>query len=76
MTGENKNKNTANLLLQNAIIVFENFAAPIFGEDPSHLYPELRIVNNTMPISSNLSESAGKDSTVGYLLGNVFPIFC
>ena len=69
-TDENKN----NPRMQNAI-ENENLAAPMFEKNPNQLYPQVKFVNNPMPISSDLSEVPGKDPNVIYLLGNVPPKF-
>ena len=42
----------------------ENVAAPFYEENPTSLYPHVHIVNNSIPISSNITESKGKDLNV------------
>ena len=50
-------------------------AAPMYKENPNQLFPQVRIVNDSMPICSNLSESLGNDPNVVYSFGIVRPNF-
>ena len=56
-------KNYGILRMQN-VTGNETLAAPICEENPSSLYPHVHIVNNPTPISSNRTESQGKDPNV------------
>ena len=67
-------KTNGNLRVQNAI-GNETLAAPMYEENPNHLYPQVHILNNSMWISSNLSESLGNNPNVVYPLWNVPPNF-
>ena len=69
-----ENKNNANLRMLNAI-GNETLAALMYEENLNQLHPKVRIVNNSMPISSNLSEPLGNDPNVVYPLGSVRPVF-
>ena len=42
----------------------------MYEESPSSLYPHVHIVNNPIPISSNTTESQGKDPNVFHSSGN------
>ena len=70
MQDSDKNKANGNLGVQNEI-VNETLAAPMYEENSNQLYPPGNIVNNPIPISSNLSESLGNDTNVVYPLWNV-----
>ena len=48
----------------------ETLAAPMYEENPTSLYPHVHIVNNPIPISSNITESQGKDPNVFHSSGN------
>ena len=69
-----ENKNIGNLRMQN-VTGKETLAAPMYGKNPTPFYPQLQIVNNLMPTSSNLSEPLGNDPNVVYPLGHVPPNF-
>ena len=69
-----ENKNNGNLRMQNAT-GNETSAAPKYEENPSHINPQVYIVNKPMPIGSSLSEPLGNDPNVVYPLGNVSPNF-
>ena len=49
----------------------ETLAAPMYEHNPNHLYPQVHIVSNQMPISSNLSERLGNDPDLVYALFKV-----
>ena len=59
-TDENKNVNRR---MQN-VTGNETLAAPMYEENPTSLYPQVHIVNNPIPISSNITESQGNDPNV------------
>ena len=42
----------------------------MYEENPTSLYPHVHIVNNPMPISSNITESQGNDPNVLHSSGN------
>ena len=42
----------------------ETLAAPMYDKHPSSLHLHVYIVNNPIPISSNITESQGKDPNV------------
>ena len=42
----------------------ETLGAPMYEENPTSLYPYVHIVNNPIPISSNITESQGNDPNV------------
>ena len=48
----------------------ETLAAPLYEENPNSFYPHVHIVNNPIPISSNITESQGKDPNVFHSSGN------
>ena len=58
-----ENKNHGNIRMQN-VTGNETLAAPWYEENPTFLYPHVRIVNNPIPISSNITESQGIDPNV------------
>ena len=64
-----ENKNNGNLGMQN-ITSNETLAAPMYEENPTSLYPHVHIVNNPIPICSNITESEGKDPNVFHSSGN------
>ena len=64
-----ENKNNGNLCLQN-VTGNESLAAAMYEKSPTSLYPHVHIVNNPMPICSNVSESLGKDPIVFHSSGN------
>ena len=66
-TDENKNK--SDLRMQN-VTGNETLAAPRYEENPTSLYPQVHIVNNPIPISSNITESQGNDPNVFHSSGN------
>ena len=45
-------------------------AAPMYEENPTSLYPHVHIVNNPIPISSNMTEPQGNDPNVFHSSGN------
>ena len=47
----------------------ETLAAPMYEENPTSLYPHVYIVNNPIPISSNINESRGNDPNVFHSSG-------
>ena len=69
-TDENKNK--GNLRMQN-VTGNEFLAAPMSEESPTSLYPHVHILNNRMPVSSNISESLRIDPSVFHSSGNAPP---
>ena len=69
-----ENKIDGNLRLQNAR-GNGTLGAPMFEENPSQLYPQLHILDNPMPISSNLLEALGNDLNVVHQLRKFPPIF-
>ena len=64
-----ENKNNGNLRMQN-ITGNETLAAPMYEENPTSLYPHVHVVNNPIPISSNIPESQGNDPNVFHSSGN------
>ena len=64
-----ENKNHGNLCMQN-VTGNETLAAPMYEEIPTSLYPHVHIVNNPIPISSNITESQGNDPNVFRSSGN------
>ena len=64
-----ENKNNGNNRMQN-VIGNETLAAPMYEQNPTSLYPHVHIVNNPIPISSNITESQGNDSNVFHSSGN------
>ena len=48
----------------------ETLAAPMYDKHLSSLYPNVNIVNNPIPISSNITESQGTDTNVFHSWGN------
>ena len=62
-------KKNGNLRLQN-VTGNEALAAPMYEENPTSLYSQEHIVNNPFPISSNITESQGKDLIVFHSSGN------
>ena len=71
MYENDENKNNGNLRMQN-ITGNETLAAPMYEENPTSLYPHVHIVNNPMPISSNVAESLGNDPN-GFILQEMLP---
>ena len=51
-----ENENIGNIRMQN-VTGNETLAAPMYEENPTSLYPHVPIVNNPIPISSNITES-------------------
>ena len=47
----------------------ETLAAPMYEENPFSLHPHVHIVNNPIPISSNITESQGNDPNVFHSSG-------
>ena len=70
MYDSDENKTNGNLRVQNTL-GNETLGASMYEENPNQLYPQVHIVNNPMPINSNLSESLGNNLHVVYTLGNV-----
>ena len=66
-TDENKNK--GKIRMQN-VTGNETLAAPKYEENPTSLYPHVHIVNNPIPISSNITESQENDPNVFHSSGN------
>ena len=64
-----ENKNNGNIRMQN-VTGNETLAAPMYEENPTSLYPHVHIVNNPIPISSNITESQGNDPNVFHSSGN------
>ena len=64
-----ENKNNGNIRMQN-VTGNETLAAPMYEENPTSLYPHVHIVNNRVPISSNITESQGNDPNVFHSSGN------
>ena len=64
-----ENKNNGNLRVQN-VTGNETLAAPMYEENPTSLYPHVLIVNNPIPISSNIIESQRNDPNVFHSSGN------
>ena len=60
-----ENKNNGNIRMQN-VTGNETLAAPMYEENPTSLYPHVHIVNNPIPISSNITESQGNDPNVSF----------
>ena len=50
-------------------------AAAMYEKDPNQMCPQVHIVGNPMPISSNLPEPLWNDRNVVYPLSNVTPNF-
>ena len=48
----------------------ETLAAPMYDEKPTSLDPHVHIVNNPIPISSNITEPQGNDPNVFHSSGN------
>ena len=69
MLETNENKNNGNIRMQN-VTGNETLAAPMYEENPTSLYPHVHIVNNPIPISSNITESQGLDPNVFHSPGN------
>ena len=63
-----ENKNNSNLRMQD-VTGNETLAAQIYEENPTSLYPNVHIVNNPVPISSNITESQGNDPNVFHSAG-------
>ena len=63
------NKNNGTLRMQN-VTGNDTLAAPMYEENPTSLYPHVHIVNNPIPISSNITESQGNDPNVFHSSGN------
>ena len=74
MHHSDENKAKGNLGVQNTIGI-ETLAPPMYEENSNHLHPPRNIVNNPMPIRSNISELLGNDPNVVYPLGSVPPNF-
>ena len=64
-----ENKNNGNLHMQN-VTGNENLAAPIHEEKPTSLYPHVHIVNNPIPISTNMTECQTNHPNVSLSSGN------
>ena len=64
-----ENKNNGNIRMQN-VTGNETLAAPMYEENPTSLYPQVHIVNNPLPISSNIAESQGNDPNLFHSSGN------
>ena len=64
-----ENKNNGNIRMQN-VTGNETLAAPMYEENTTSLYPHVHIVNNPIPISSNITESQGNDPNVFHSSGN------
>ena len=64
-----KNKNNGNIRMQN-VTGNETLAAPMYEENPTSLYLHEHIVNNPIPISSNITKSQGNDPNVFHSSGN------
>ena len=58
-----ENKNICNLRMQN-VRGNETSAAPMCDKNPTSLYQYVHIVNNPIPINSNIIESQGNDPNV------------
>ena len=69
MYATDENKNNGNIRMQN-VTCNETLAAPMHEEDPTSLYPHVHIVNNPIPISSNITQSHGNDPNVFQSSGN------
>ena len=69
-----ESKTDGNLCMQNAVDS-EILAVLMYEENPYQLYPEVRIVNNPTPISSNLSDLLENDPFLVYPLGKFSPEF-
>ena len=67
-----EDKNNGNLRMQN-VTGNETLASPMDEENPTSLYPHVHIVNNPIPINSNITESQGNDPNVFHSSGN-FPL--
>ena len=67
-----ENKNNGELRMLNAI-GNETLEAPMYEENPNEMYPRVHIVNNPMPISSNLCEPLRNDPNVVYPLDKIPP---
>ena len=52
------------------VSVIETLAAPMYKKNPISLYLHLHIVNNPIPISSNITESQGNDPNVFHSSAN------
>ena len=50
----------------------ETLAAPMYEENPTSLHPHVHIVNNPIPICSNITESQGNDHNVFQRSGKAF----
>ena len=64
-----RRQNIGNLRMQN-VTGNETLAAPMYEEKSISLYPHVHIVNNPIPISSNITESQGIDPNVFHSSGN------
>ena len=64
-----ENKNNGNLCIEN-VTGNETLAAPMYEENTTSLYPHVLIVNNPIPISSNITESHGNDPNMFHSSGN------
>ena len=67
-----ENINHGNLRTQN-VTGNEILAAPMYKENPISMYPHVHVVNNPIPISSNITESQGKYPNVFHSSGNAPP---
>ena len=67
--GTDENKNNGNIRIQN-VTGNETLAAPMYEENPTSLYPHVHIVNNPIPIKSNITESQRNDPNVFHSSGN------
>ena len=63
MCETDKNENNGHLHLRK-VTGKDTLAAPMYEENPTSLYPHVHVVNNPIPISSNITESHGKDPSV------------
>ena len=70
MYESDEKKNNGNLRMQN-VTGNETSAAPMYKENPISLDPDVHIVNNLIPTSSNITESQGNDPSVFHSSGNV-----
>ena len=58
-----ENTTFGNISMQN-VTGNETLAAPMYEENPNSLYPHVHIVNNPIPISSNITESQENNPNV------------
>ena len=64
-----KPKSNGNLRMQN-VTGNETLAAPMYDKNPTSFYPHVHIVNNPIPITSNITEPQGNDPNVFHSSGN------